>query len=489
MTPQARCNSVARPGIHNSAVAATRRALWCVLAAACAYACGSSAPTTSKSSAKSVTSFSFLKARNAIPVDSIATISGTSIQAFLPPGTDLRALIPSFTLSDKATASVGGRSQTSGASAEDYSLPAMFTVTAEDGSAQAYAVTVTTDIAAFDDILTAFMTKYSVPGASIAVTHGEKLVYLKAYGMQDDAQQATTQNLFRLASVSKPITSVAIFRLVEQGKLHLSDAVFGGDGILGTAYGTQPYGAHITEITVDQLLHHTSGGWPNDSSDPMFSNPSMTTAELISWTLDNRPLANIPGTTYAYSNFGYCVLGRVIEKVTGLDYESAVKSLVLQPLGITDMTIGGNTLANRLPGEVKYFGQGGEDPYSFNLHRMDSHGGWIATARDLAVVLVHADGFSSKPDILAPQSISTMTTPSSANANYACGWSVNSADNWWHIGSLPGSETEIIRAAIGWNWVVLLNSRTTQSSFAADLDQLFWNAHAQLAAYPDYDLF
>lgn len=449
------------------------KALVAVLAVACSSA--------GKSPAKAVVSFAFLKANNAIPVDSVATISGAAIQAFLPPGTDVTALQPAFTLSDKATASLSGP--------HDYSHPVAFTVTAEDGTTQAYTVTVTTDIAAFDDTVNGFMAKYGVPGASIAVTKGEKLIYLKAYGEQDDTQAATPQSLFRLASVSKPITSIALFKLVEQGKLHLSDTVFGAGGILGTAYGTQPYGPHITEITVDELLHHTSGGWPNDATDPMFTNPSMTAAQLISWTLDNRPLANPPGTAYAYSNFGYCVLGRVIEKVTGLDYESAVKSLVLQPLGIGDMTIGGNTLADRLPGEVKYFGQGGEDPYGFNLHRMDSHGGWIATARDLANILVHADGFAAKPDLLAAASIAAMTAGSTANASYACGWSVNSANNWWHIGSLPGTETEIIRASSGWTWVILLNTRSTSASYAGDLDQLFWTAQGRLGAIPDYDLF
>ncbi len=455
--------------------------------AAVALACGSSAP--GRSSAKGMLTFSFLKSNNSIPVDSIATISGQSVQAFLPPGTGITGLKPTFTLSEKANAFVGGQAQTSGASAQDFSSAVTYTVTAEDGSAQSFTVSVVTDIAAFDDTVVSFMAKYAVPGASIAVTHGERLVYLKAYGKQDDAQAATTQNRFRLASVSKPITSIALFRLVEQGKLHLTDTVFGAGGILGTAYGTQPYGPHITEITVDHLLHHTSGGWPNDATDPMFTNPSMTAAQLISWTLDNRPLTNVPGTAYAYSNFGYCVLGRVIEEVTGLDYESAVKSLVLQPLGISDMTIGGNTLADRLPGEVRYFGQGGEDPYGFNLHRMDSHGGWIATARDLASIVVRADGFSAKQDLLGVASVAAMTTPSAVNVNYACGWEVNAAGNWWHIGSLPGTGTEIIRASSGWNWVILLNSRSTSANYDTDLDQLFWTASGKLSGSPDYDLF
>ena len=121
-----------------------------------------------------------------------------------------------------------------------------------------YTVTLVTDLAAFDDTVNAFMTKYAVPGVSIAVTHDDKLVYLKSYGQSDKEAgvAATNQDLYRLASVSKPITSVAIMRLVEQGRLHLSDTVFGAGGILGTDYGTLPYGPHITEITVDQLLHH-----------------------------------------------------------------------------------------------------------------------------------------------------------------------------------------------------------------------------------------
>ncbi len=451
---------------------------------------GASSPSTA-SSAKSITAFSFLRAENAIPVDSQATISGTAIQAFLPPGTDLTGLKAEFAASAKAMVTVGGRPQTSGATANDFTAGATYQVMAEDGSTQNYTVSVVTDIAAFDAVVQAFMTAYAVPAVSIAATYGERLVYLKAYGLQDKeaSQTATTASLFRLASVSKPITAVTIIKLVEQGKLHLSDHVFGAGALLGTTYGTQPYGPSITDITVEELLHHTGGGWPNDASDPMFTNPTMTADQLISWTLDNRPLNNVPGTTYAYSNFGYCILGRVIERATGLSYEAAVKNLVLQPLGISDMTIAGNTLADRLPSEVKYYGQGGEDPYNFNIHRMDSHGGWVATARDLATILVHVDGFAGKADLLSTASIATMTTPSTANANYACGWSVNSANNWWHIGSLPGTETEIIRGSNGWNWVILANTRSLSPNFAGDMDQTLWTALSHLSGVPSYDLF
>jgi len=72
----------------------------------------------------------------------------------------------------------------------------------------------------------------------------------------------------------------------------------------------------------------------------MFSNPEMNQAELISWALDNLPLKNPPGKVFAYSNFGYCLLGRVIERVTGQSYSDYVQNTILLPSGITSMRIG-----------------------------------------------------------------------------------------------------------------------------------------------------
>src|SRR4051812_19982516 len=154
------------------------------------------------------------------------------------------------------------------------------------------------DISAVDSQVNVFMTTYNVPALSIAITKGEKLVYVKAYGLADKEknQKADSSDLYRLASLSKQLTSVAIMKLLEQGKISLDATVFGTGGLLGTKYGTTPYGPHITEITVSQLLHHTSGGWGNSNNDPMFSNPSLTAEALITWTLDHMPLEHTPGT-------------------------------------------------------------------------------------------------------------------------------------------------------------------------------------------------
>jgi D-alanyl-D-alanine carboxypeptidase len=327
-----------------------------------------------------------------------------------------------------------------------------------------------------DKAVNDFMTKHDVPGLSLAITKKGKLVYAKGYGFADKAAATMVDrnSLFRIASVSKPVTAIAIMKLVEDGKVALDDRVFGPGAILDTIYGTKPYAAALKNITLKQLLQHTCGGWQNDGNDPMFTNTGMTQAELISWTLDNRPLGYTPGTNYAYSNFGYCIIGRIIEKLTGKGYEQWVKENILAPAGITGMVISGNTFADRKLHEVTYYGQNGENPYIYNISRMDAHGGWLASATDLARLMVKVDGFSSNPDILSASSISTMTGGSAANPGYACGWLVNSAGNWWHNGSLPGTATEIVRTSGEYCWVILCNTRTNAPNFMEDLDGLVW---------------
>ena len=110
-------------------------------------------------------------------------------------------------------------------------------------------------------IARAFMQKYSVPGMGVSITRNGKFVYEHSFGMADrsNAQQVQPNSLFRIASVTKPITAVTIFTLIEQGKLNLNDKVFGPSGILGTKYGKPPYKQYVTDVTVDNLLRIRAG--------------------------------------------------------------------------------------------------------------------------------------------------------------------------------------------------------------------------------------
>src|SRR5271169_1620217 len=94
------------------------------------------------------------------------------------------------------------------------------------------------------------------------------------------------------------------------------------------------------------------GGWPNDRDDPMFKNKEMSHRELINWALETPPLRTEPGYRYAYSNFGYCLPGRVIEKITKQKYDQYIINALLAPSGVSGMQIAGNTLEERAANEV-----------------------------------------------------------------------------------------------------------------------------------------
>jgi CubicO group peptidase (beta-lactamase class C family) len=337
-----------------------------------------------------------------------------------------------------------------------------------------------------------FMEIFAAPALSVAIARNGRMVYEQAFGRvnRDGDEPLRSSNMFRIASVTKPITSVTIFHLVEQGRITLSDTVFGKAGILGTEYGTSPYRGYVEAITVDHLLTHTSGGWQNDSGDPMFRFREMDRAQLIGWTLDHVPLVNPPGEHFAYSNFGYCVLGRVIEKVAGQPYSEYVRREILPAFGISDMRIASNTLKERAANEVVYFGQG-EDPYNMNVARMDSHGGWLATASDLACFAGRITGYGTSPSLLKRETVAKMVSPGpasspSAEVKYARGWFVRNdgKGNWWHGGSLPGSTTIMVRTASGFSWAALCNTRRLPAEeIDLALDNLVWEMARKVSVW------
>ncbi len=309
-------------------------------------------------------------------------------------------------------------------------------------------------------------------GMSIAYGREGRIDFEAGYGFAEASgkEPVTPADRFRIASVSKPITATTVLMCVEKGLLKLDDPVFGSKGILGGGPG-----GDVDRITVDHLLTHTSGGWPNKKDDPMFLNPAMKHKELIAWTLANQKLENKPGENYAYSNFGYCVLGRVLEKVTRQPYEDLVTKGVLARCGVTGMKIGGNTLRERQKNEVMYVTDPPTQAYGMNVARMDSHGGWIATAGDLV-------RFASQlPALLSADSVRTMTTPGPAGGGYARGWNVNTVPNWWHTGSLPGTTTIMVHTARGMCWAALVNGRKEGSGPA--LDKLMWQMGKAVASW------
>jgi CubicO group peptidase (beta-lactamase class C family) len=363
------------------------------------------------------------------------------------------------------------------------------------------------DIKTVDSLVGAFMKKYHVPGLSFTIARFDSIKIERCYGYADKEKRQLMQpdNRFRIASISKSITATAIMKLVEQGRLSLQNKVFGKGAILGTTYGSYPYKKWVEDITVEHLLEHVAGGWSdheydldhNQPRDPMFVHPEMNQPQIISWALDNQPLKYEPGTRFQYSSFGFCLLGRVIEKITGMKYEEYVRKNILQPCGITDMQIGGNTLAERLPGEVHYY-EDQDDPYvDFDGHRGDSKGGWIATPTDLVKFIMRVDKFPQKTDILEPATLDTMFSPSPVNLaiesvqgwTFAKGWVVDHYDSYGHGGAFPGQQSIILRTHEGFCWAVIVNTWARKGdSFQSDMSQLMWHIRMAINNWPNGEL-
>ena len=370
-----------------------------------------------------------------------------------------------------------------------------------------------------DDVFSKFMNRWNIPGGSIAIARDGRLIYARGFGYADKEFNELVQpnHLFRIASISKPVTSIAIMKLIDDGLIDVDGKVFGTDGILtGSAYSTI-LDPRVENITVRHLLHHTSGwGFIEGVQDPLFSNrniagqmgeePPVGPITIIRFMLMTQRLNNEPGTNYFYSNFGFCILGRIIEQVSGQSYENYVKTEILNPLGISEMQLAHNLYENRAPNEVKYYNYPGASlepsvygagqfvpvPYgAFNIEAMDSHGGWIASAIDLVRLLVAVDGFDTKPDILSQSSIQLMRTPSTANSYYGMGWAVNPEGNWWHDGSLPGTSSILAGTSRGFGWAVLFNTRPSNwQDFMIQMDNMVWDAIAiKGITWPTHDLF
>ena len=380
----------------------------------------------------------------------------------------------------------------------------------------------------YDQIIPALMRKYAIPGGAVAVLRDGKLLYARGFGYADVENRTPVQPdaLFRIASVSKPITAVAIMKLVEEGKLDLDDRVAPLIADLAPAPGAT-VDPRWEQITIRHLLNHT-GGWdrdkPDGGFDPMFQPaiaaaavgaPAPASAETIIRYMKGMPLDFNPGAKFVYSNFGYDILGRVIERVSGMPYEDFVRARVLEPVGANRTRLGRTRMADALAGEVKYYFPGaglnwplvssvfpGEGTVAANyggfyLEALDSHGGWVSSTVDLLRFLSGVDGRTSRPDILGAGLVAEMTSHgvtvcADGGCYYGAGWFVRPTQgdaNWWHGGDLPGTTALLVRTYHNFSWVALFNGNAAAAGFDGELDAGLWNALAAVTSFPTHDLF
>lgn len=356
------------------------------------------------------------------------------------------------------------------------------------------------EMTSLDEAIKDFMLLHNPPGMAVAVSYRGRLVYARGFGYADKETQEPVQpeSQFRIASISKPITAVGIMKLVEQGKLKLDSRVFDILKQYRRPLSQKNIDPRLKDITVQQLLNHTAG-WDREASfDPMFRSvafaeqlgkPAPAETDDIIRIMLKQPLDFKPGERYAYSNFGYCLLGRVIEEVSGQTYEDYIQQTICKPLHMNETQLGKTLLEGRNEKEVKYHStQQGSSVFAANLRKqvpqpygawyleaMDSHGGWISSAPDLLRFATAFDIPDRSPILNAPTiSLMLERPPGLAGFDekgkpkdvyYACGWMVRPIDtagnsNQWHAGSLDGTSSLLVRRLDRINWAILFNARS-----------------------------
>lgn len=387
--------------------------------------------------------------------------------------------------------------------------------------------TVLPEMKSFDETVLEIMKEHKIPGGALAVLQNGRLIYARGYGYADRDKKtpALPTSLFRLASVSKSITAVAIMTLVQSPQYHLDleTKAFTYLGMKPFMKRRRKVDPRIWSITIRQLLEH-SGGWDRDKSGDIMFKHFQIAEEMniasppdhearIRWAMGQK-LDFDPGTKYAYSNFGYTVLGRIIEKMTGMTYEKYVQEAVLKPAGIKNMHIGKGKQSERRPDEVIYYDPENRMersvfsdetnpvslPYAFaSPESMDAHGGWLASAVDLARFAAALDRPGRKPILSAdtaaimyqrpapPLGLDAGGAPSASY--YALGWSVRPVGragkaNYWHTGSMPGTSTLLVRLSSGRSWLLLFNQRTD-----ANVDAALHKAASLVTEWPKQNLF
>jgi CubicO group peptidase (beta-lactamase class C family) len=371
-----------------------------------------------------------------------------------------------------------------------------------------------TEFAGVEKTVNSFLRKWSIAGASIAIAKDGKLIYARGFGYADTASKTETQpySQFRIASISKLVTAVGIMKLQEEGKLALTDSIFGSRGILNDPFYGEPKDKRVYKINVAELLSHEAG-WTQRYGDQMFMplvvaekmgiKPPVDTKTIVKFVLEKR-LQYTPGSGKAYSNLGYSILGLIIEKVSGMSYEDFCRKTIMEPLGIYDMKIAGNLPSEKAPFEVTYYepadvvlkpsiygtGEMVTPSYGGNdINALGAAGAWVATAPDLMRLLLAVDGFKTRPDILTDQSIRFMTD--NDNGFAPVGWKGTVMDGtWWRTGSFPGSAGMMKRQSDGISWVVLFNSSAWNGpEIYSYISNMMNHAISKIDFWPDYDLF
>lgn len=354
-----------------------------------------------------------------------------------------------------------------------------------------------------------FLKANQLPGGSIACSLKGKTTYMRAFGFADvDRKKALKVNQpMRIAGISRLITAVAVLQLADRGKLKLDEKAF---KLLDHIKPWKPEDVddNIYSITVLHLLQDSGGYderrtnfipgiYPRTIAGEMGLKQPITNDQVISYMM-SKSLAFEPGTQGVYSDFGYCLLGRIIEEVSGMPYVEYVEKNIIKPYKL-GFQMGHGDLARRAKNEPMYYKRAGDFFYQvtgkdlnrwvqwpdggINLDLLDASAAWIGTTDDilkLAVLLQTSEADPSwgrvKPLLSDAARVQLVAKPDyfvkdPKGKEYWKGCSVSCRDyvggrTFWTQATQAGASSELTCFANGITYCHLWNCTTTESGSA-----------------------
>jgi D-alanyl-D-alanine carboxypeptidase len=311
------------------------------------------------------------------------------------------------------------------------------------------------DGAAFDAVIAAATVDLGDLGAGAAVMRNGTVLHTAAFGMENpfEAKAATVDSRFRIASVSKMFTAVATMQLVNDGSIDLDKPFTGQLGLPG------PFNdPRVAAVTVRQLLSHTSGFGVSRNN---FFGHGVNTWQQAAKAALEQPLLFDPGTAFQYSNANFCLLGLLLEAVTGQPFETAIRERVLEPIGIeahlapTFDTKAGDVLHASSPGR-NY------------METLGPAGGWVATPLDVAKLASALRAETPGAHLLDRSTVDAMRVPvpfpvevpAPANGwSYGLGLLLFGDGSWGHTGTIESTHAVVVNRPDGLTVAVLVSGK------------------------------
>lgn len=309
------------------------------------------------------------------------------------------------------------------------------------------------DWAVFDYVLADRLIGGGDQAVSVAVAVDGEIVHRAAFGSRVPGDETIPDDRFRIASISKAMAAAATLRLVEAGKLKLNQPAL---PLVAEMFDIRLIDPRARAVTVRQLLGHRSG-IGNFEFELLYGGAA--SCEQAAGIALSELLIGEPGKSYRYSNMNYCLIGLLLEAVTGRPYESVIRDQVLEPVGAGAMRVGGIGPPGRH--DVLHATTPGRN----YMDTLGASGSWVSSASDVVLFVDSLDPAKRGWHPVSDEMLALMKAPPRKRADggrsggtwYGLGLMVSVDGSYGHTGTLENTHAMTVVRSDGVTWAVLVS--------------------------------